>query len=364
MSRRNRTLTRSTASAAVEVAAGLCVTLEHQNLLRASITEALSSDEPEARVKRSVAAAQTSIARSTRVADHVHFSTDTPTMCVVGYSRFKHDVVIRYTPLHASDHEITKRGHVTEWSSASRAELRHLVVNSETRALGMFTLTYPADFPVNGLLSKKHLDNLFRELRRRWGERFLYLWFLEFQSRGAPHYHVLTAGSIHDELKKRVVHARGCKGSCGVTAKFPWGKGGLAQRDKSKRWNQRCRVVFRGDEESFLADAWLQSIGAADDEAARRFNHGGIWEPWHEADGCARYVAKETTKMWQKKVPQGFASVGRFWGASKAWDRPECHEEFFGSMAQVRNRLGLDDSAILYPTIYSGSKPIDKPRLL
>ena len=61
----------------------------------------------------------------------------------------------------------------------------------------MITLTYPAVWPGNGRLVKKQLraflkfavHNLFP--RPEDAERIAYLWFLEFQARGAPHIHLL-----------------------------------------------------------------------------------------------------------------------------------------------------------------------------
>ena len=56
----------------------------------------------------------------------------------------------------------------------------------------MLTLTYPRQFPKDGHIVKKDLNALLQKVRRNIeGE---YLWFLEFQTRGAPHIHLLLTG--------------------------------------------------------------------------------------------------------------------------------------------------------------------------
>jgi len=52
------------------------------------------------------------------------------------------------------------------------------------------TLTYPADYPEPGQ-AKTHLDTWFKRLRRKF-PRTSVLWVLEFQKRGAPHFHGLS----------------------------------------------------------------------------------------------------------------------------------------------------------------------------
>lgn len=61
------------------------------------------------------------------------------------------------------------------------------------RAPVMLTLTYSGDWlPVapNGKAAKRHLSAFFRAYQRAWGEPLACVWKLEFQRRGAPHYHL------------------------------------------------------------------------------------------------------------------------------------------------------------------------------
>jgi hypothetical protein len=53
------------------------------------------------------------------------------------------------------------------------------------------TLTYPAQFP-DARLAKRHLDSFFKRLKRRFPQQVVTgFWRLEFQQRGAPHFHLL-----------------------------------------------------------------------------------------------------------------------------------------------------------------------------
>jgi hypothetical protein len=54
------------------------------------------------------------------------------------------------------------------------------------------TLTYPADYP-NPRIAKRHLDTYMKRLRRKF-PKLAGVWRLEFQRRGAPHFHVLLFG--------------------------------------------------------------------------------------------------------------------------------------------------------------------------
>jgi hypothetical protein len=75
------------------------------------------------------------------------------------------------------------------------------------------TLTYPSEFPQDISVSKRHL----REFRRRWEVRWgkvRAIWRLEFQERGAPHYHVMYLDSPFTPIKElcamwhSVIHAK------------------------------------------------------------------------------------------------------------------------------------------------------------
>lgn len=88
-----------------------------------------------------------------------------------------------------------RRGKVAAFSAASRLRLMQKMATIKPvrnfHAL-FITLTYGQDYP-SPTLAKRHLDNFLKRLRRRW----LYVsgfWRLEFQKRGAPHFHLVLFG--------------------------------------------------------------------------------------------------------------------------------------------------------------------------
>ncbi len=85
------------------------------------------------------------------------------------------------------------RGKVTDFSKASRRRLLRLLnsVDRESAPLPYFvTLTYHRTWPHSHEGRKRHLDAFRKRLERKLG-RFSSVWRLEFQKRGAPHYHLL-----------------------------------------------------------------------------------------------------------------------------------------------------------------------------
>jgi hypothetical protein len=91
---------------------------------------------------------------------------------------------------------------ITSWSAKSRANMTKTLCQLDytplladpTRVPAMLTLTYPGDWLTvapNGNATKKHLKALRKRYRRAWREDLICVWKLEFQGRGAPHFHLL-----------------------------------------------------------------------------------------------------------------------------------------------------------------------------
>jgi hypothetical protein len=94
------------------------------------------------------------------------------------------------------------RREITGWSRKSRrnmvlalCEIDYLPMFTSTMAVpAMVTLTYPGDWLTvapNGRAVKEHLQEFFHRYRRSWGTDLLCIWKLEFQRRGAPHFHLM-----------------------------------------------------------------------------------------------------------------------------------------------------------------------------
>jgi len=134
------------------------------------------------------------------------------------------------------------------------------VRNSEDRWKVFITLTYPENFPCNGRETKAHLNSFLQFLRRK---EIKYVWVLEFQQRGAPHYHIITSDSIPRE-------------------------------ELSERW---YRIVGSGDEKHLKAGT----------QVGRILSKGHLYG----------YLSGYIRKLDQKTPPIEFENVGRFWGASR-----------------------------------------------
>jgi hypothetical protein len=165
-----------------------------------------------------------------------------------------------------------RRGSVMALSRASRSRLVLTARNSEPLRW-FLTLTYPAAFPGDGRTTKRHLHVFLKRLRRA-GARGL--WWLEFQRRGAPHFHLAVTG-----------------GRFGEAGDPPMTRAELAEL------------------RSWVSRAWYEVVGSGD---RRHLKAGTNLEEWRSGrHGLQEYVTKESAKWVQKAVPEGFEDVGRFW---------------------------------------------------
>lgn len=158
---------------------------------------------------------------------------------------------------------------IRELSMKSRLRLLHHAKNAELPLSSMITLTYPREFPADGRTVKRHLDSFRKALARKFPAA-LDLWFLEFQTRGAPHVHMM------------------------ISCRVPFGRKKFAR--------------------AWVAATWFRIVNSGD---LRHLRAGTAWENIRNPEGGARYVAKYATKTRQKSVPPAFRNVGRFWGGSK-----------------------------------------------
>jgi hypothetical protein len=161
---------------------------------------------------------------------------------------------------------IPVRSAISGFSEKSKRNLRFLAGNTSRPLISQFCLTYHKTTP-NGVTVKKHLNTWLTRLRQRFPE-VAYLWVLEFQSRGVPHFHVWLS-LPHDLPGLRNILA------------VSWNK--IAEPDNE------THLAFHKHKSNFIA-----------------------WEMYNASYAC-KYLDKEC----QKHVPTGFVGVGRFWGNSR-----------------------------------------------
>lgn len=155
------------------------------------------------------------------------------------------------------------RGKVREFSDRSKRRLLFSAFNACVDWFAFITLTYPMEFPSDGPTTKAHLHKFLVYLHRRYPS-IKYLAALEFQERGAPHFHILVSEFV------------------------------------DLRW---------------LSETWYRVVGSEDPKHLRAGTSVQLVSGRKEGAG---YMAKVyTAKGFQKQVPEGFADVGRFWFSSR-----------------------------------------------
>lgn len=192
---------------------------------------------------------------------------------IVGVQVYRNDVrVVRRGLHHPGNKDKTpKRGTIRMLSRKSRKRLAFVANNTNVRFVTMVTLTYPKEYPTDGKTVKRHLNAFLTWIRRRF-DRPSYLWFLEFQKRGAPHVHLLLDYPLPYTVNQR----------------------NDIRHDVSRRW---YKIVGSGDEKHARAGTRVERI--------------------RKPDGAARYCLKYAYKTEQKWVPPRYQNVGRFWGCSR-----------------------------------------------
>lgn len=89
-----------------------------------------------------------------------------------------------------------KRSSIIEFTHGTGVRMARYLRECTAKYRYMHTLTYPSEYPSDGATVKYHLRRYCQELRRissRLGHADSSIfWFLEFQKRGAPHFHLLT----------------------------------------------------------------------------------------------------------------------------------------------------------------------------
>jgi hypothetical protein len=177
------------------------------------------------------------------------------------------------------------REKVKGFSRSSWASLLFTVNCCAVRFQSLLTLTYSLQFPNYGPTIKNDLRKFLAKLKREYGY-FDVLWVLEFQSRGAAHFHLLTTLP-----RPTLKDARHRAESYWLTTTNPpnW-----VYFDLKRERETTCRY------------------------AAEKFiKRDRMWEALETEKGAKRYITEYALKARQKKPPEWFRSVGRFWGHNR-----------------------------------------------
>lgn len=101
---------------------------------------------------------------------------------------------LQFAKIPTGPRRAARRGPITAFTAGSRGRLFELLGSINQAAsprLPLFiTLTYPKIFPTDRATIKGHLDTWLKRLRRAHPTCAV-IWKLEYQRRGAPHFHIL-----------------------------------------------------------------------------------------------------------------------------------------------------------------------------
>jgi hypothetical protein len=192
-----------------------------------------------------------------------------------------------------------KKKSITEFSEKSRKKLAFCASNAGCPWLSMITLTYARNYPRSGRAVKKHLNTFLVQLRKVIGN-CKYLWFLEFQKRGAPHFHILL--SVGYDI---VAHSK---------LDLAWIRCSVSESDFSDEKYLRYVFWFNGPKRKVQGCNGCQ-----------------FWQDAKSPEGLSHYAVKYASKMEQKDCPLNYLSVGRFWGCSRnliVYEKEEIYGEF------------------------------------
>jgi hypothetical protein len=241
---------------------------------------------------------------------------------VVGCEVYTHDtVVVRQGFKRPKDWVDPIRTEITEFSAHSRQRLAFIANNTPIEFQSMITLTYPHVFPTDGFICKWHLDRFREALEREFG-KFEYLWFDEWQKRGALHFHLQIDIDIklHGDLVAKWRHG-GKKKYITVESVHQWASKTWTRiiHKELKLYRDNKGVIYNKQDDNGgreLVAYWQPDMTLS--RVKDSYRSGISFEPIRERDGARHYVVKYATKMEQKIVPPNFTHVGRFWGCSKA----------------------------------------------
>lgn len=184
-----------------------------------------------------------------------------------------------------------ERKAITYLSQSSLNRLAFVVTVNCSKLKSILTLTYGIQYPLSGRKVKADLNRFLVRMRRKY-KALLYVWFLEFQKRSAPHFHIFLS-LPHPSL--------------------------VQKRQMAIDWVESQKL--EGAEYSRVRDRKLFHVK----QSVFNFHKTKpeVWEGIRSPEGAKRYAVKYALKTEQKEVPPMYSDVGRFWGCSRQLSNPQ-----------------------------------------
>jgi hypothetical protein len=96
-----------------------------------------------------------------------------------------------------------ERSEIYQFSANSRRRLRFVALNAWPVLVSQYCLTYHNNYPTDGIILKSHFHRFRASIRKVLCIKD-YLWILEFQKRGAPHFHLFLSVQPSKQLQERL----------------------------------------------------------------------------------------------------------------------------------------------------------------
>lgn len=207
-----------------------------------------------------------------------------------------------------------KRQKCTIISSSSIKNAVEVLTNADPELNSMIVATYPDTYPADGRIVKEHHTRLRKAIAHKVGG-YSYFTAIEYQGRGAPHFHQGLSINLADfgEVITLKRHS--------MTRRKPTFQTAKPLQD----WAFETWVEIISKPDISYNGEPLDWAGLDDDdiEAMRKayyhYNAGFSWEVMREKDGAKRYFVKELTglKRYQKIIPPEYKNPGRHFLYSK-----------------------------------------------
>ncbi len=194
----------------------------------------------------------------------------------------------------------SRRGEISVFSYGSRRRLIKVLWNNAERFKYFFTITYRQN-EQRCKITKQHLDYFLTRFRKACGSDVGFVWVLEFQKRGAVHFHIWIDPFCVYEFDK-------------------W-KGMRVRRQVQLRFKDSVEDLMRF---KFLTYLWLKVSGQLEDEKAlkaatdlRVISSNGFIKSY-----AVKYGSKLEQKQFAGTVDVSTGEiidtwVGRFWGRAR-----------------------------------------------
>ena len=212
-----------------------------------------------------------------------------PYLTVDQYNR---DVKIKFHKMNTilKKENVKPRQAITSFSERSAKRCKFALRNSIHLMKAIVCLTYPSEYPEDGRAFKRHLDTFQKRLKRLSIQGFT---CMEFQERGAPHYHILITGI-------------------------------LDRHELSRMWFE---IVNSGDPQHLQAGTSIQFIVDDDDyrlepdrvryREMKRKGRKNVKRMFIARAEAESYMIGYFKKMNQKVIPDHIKNAGRFWSHNR-----------------------------------------------